>query len=179
MTPTVTFHALFADGATYRVMYDPNERKTYLATVEGGFMSVPYLVNGAEFVRYDFHYVPPKGLRGCDWALNVNRLHQYLSLLTPPVKPATSPTPISQESDSRLHVERLPGESGFAAMQRAYAEQEIATQRKHREAARAEINNQPPDAAKVARAETVRRLNAHTLRQMMPPAGRQFSVKGD
>jgi len=176
---SVTYHAQYSDGATYRVMYDPNERKTYLGTVEGGFMDVPYLVNGAEFVRYDFHYQPQPGLRACDWALNVNRLHQYLSLLTPPVKPATSPTPISQESDSRLHVERLPGESGFAAMQRAYAEQEIATQRKHRQAARAEINNQPPDAAKVARAESVRQLNAQTLRQMRPRGGGQFIVKGD
>jgi len=176
---SVTYHAQYSDGATYRVMYDPNERKTYLGTVEGGFMDVPYLVNGAEFVRYDFHYQPQPGLRACDWALNVNRLHQYLSLLTPPVKPATSPTPISQESDSRLHVERLPGESGFAAMQRAYAEQEIATQRKHREAARTEMNNQPPDAAKVARAESVRQLNAQTLRQMRPRGGGQFIVKGD
>src|SRR5260370_2428848 len=105
MTPTVTFQALFADGATYRVMYDPDERKTYLGTVEGGFMDVPYLVNGAEVVRYDFHYVPPKGLRGCDWALNVNRLHQYLSLLTPPTRPAELPPAQSQPEDFRLHLE--------------------------------------------------------------------------
>jgi len=82
-----------------------------------------------------------------------------------------------EQKDSRLHVERLPGESGFAAMQRAYAEQEIATQRKHREAARAEINNQPPDAAKVARAEGVRQLNAQTLRQMRPRGGGAYIIK--
>ena len=81
--------------------------------------------------------------------------------------------------DSRLHVERLPGESGFAALQRAYAEQVIATQRKHREAARTEVNNQPPDAAKVARAESVRQLNAQTLRQMRPRGGGEFIVKGE
>src|SRR6266478_7069977 len=136
-------------------MSDAKERKTYLATTAGGFMDVPYLVNGAEFVRYDFHYQPQPGLRGCDVGDNMRRLHASLSLLMPPTQPASSPTPVSQGPDSRLHVERLPGESGFAAMQRAYAEQEIAIQRKHREAARAEINNQPPDAAKVARAESV------------------------
>ena len=81
------------------------------------------------------------------------------------------------EPDSRLRVQRLPGESGFAALQRAYAEQEIATQRKHREAARTEVNNQPPDAAKVARAESVRQLNAQTLRQMRPRGGGGFIVK--
>ena len=82
-----------------------------------------------------------------------------------------------EQKDSRLHVERLSGESGFAAMQRAYAEQEIATQRKHREAARAEMNNQPPDAAKVARAESVRQLNAQTLRQMRPRGGGAYIIK--
>ncbi len=84
-----------------------------------------------------------------------------------------------QTEDSRLHVERLPGESGFAALQRAYAEQVIATQRKHREAARTEINNQPPDAVQVARAESVRQLNAQTLRQMRPRGGGQFIIKGE
>ena len=79
--------------------------------------------------------------------------------------------------DSRLHVERLPGESNFAALQRSYAEQEIATQRKHREAARAEINNQQPDAARVARAESVRQLNAQTLRQMRPRGGGAYIIK--
>src|SRR5713226_5850547 len=105
MTPTITYHALYADGATYRVMYDTSERKTYLATVEGGFMSVPYLVNGAEFVQYDFQYNPQPGLRGCDVGENMRMFHASLSLLTPPAKPAASPTPISQEPDSRLHVE--------------------------------------------------------------------------
>src|SRR5258708_17199510 len=101
---SVTFHALYSDGATYRVMYDPNECKTYLGTIEGGFMDVPYLVNGAQFVRYDFQYNPQPGLRGCDVGENMRRFHASLSLLTPPVRPA-APLPTSQPEDFRLHVE--------------------------------------------------------------------------
>src|SRR5882672_5342593 len=50
--------------------------------------------------------------------------------------------------DARIHVERLPGESGFAAMQRAYAEQEIATHRKQRQQSRAQAQTQT-DARKI------------------------------
>jgi len=121
MTP-VTYHAQYSDGATYRVMYDPNERKTYLATTEGGFMSVPRFVNGAEFVRYDFQYNPQPGLRACDWATNIQRLHAHLALLTPPVKPAELPTPIQQPEDFRLHVE--PNANSFRALQEAGARSE-------------------------------------------------------
>jgi len=173
-----TYHALYSDGRTYAVVYDAKEHKTYLATTDGRRMPVPYYLGTAEFVRYGFDYVPPKGLRGCDWATNVERLNQYLSLLTPPTRPAQPPTPIPQsQPGSRLHVERLPGESGFAAMQRAYAEQEIATQRKYREAARTEMKNQQPSAVKISRTESVRQLNAQTLRQMRPRGGGEFIIK--
>src|SRR2546429_4480073 len=102
---TSTYHALYSDGRTYAVLYDGKEHKTYLATTDGGFMSVPYYLGTAEFVRYGYEYVPPKGLRGCDWATNVERLHAPLALLTPPAKPATSPTPIPEPEDLRVHVE--------------------------------------------------------------------------
>src|ERR1700688_3984098 len=43
------------------------------------------------------------------------------------------------KEDSRLHINRMPGESSFGALQRAYAEKEIVEQRKHRQAARQEM----------------------------------------
>jgi hypothetical protein len=89
-----TYHALYSDGRTYAVVYDAKDRKTYLATTDGGFMDVPYFMGTAEFVRFGFEYVPPKGLRGCDWWTNVNLLHAQLALLTPPTRPAQPPTPI-------------------------------------------------------------------------------------
>src|SRR5260370_15271524 len=105
MTPSITFHAQYSDSGTYRVMYDATERKTYLATTDGGFMDVPFHLNGASFVRYDFHYVPQPGLRACDVCENIYRLHASLALLTPPQKPADAPIPIQQPEDCRLHVE--------------------------------------------------------------------------
>ena len=47
-----------------------------------------------------------------------------------------------QTEDSRLHVERLPGESNFGAIQRAFAEQKITTQRKQRQQSRADAQTQ-------------------------------------
>lgn len=72
-----------------------------------------------------------------------------------------------RETDSRLHVERLPGESGFAAIQRAYAEQEIATQRKQRQQSRAEAQTQA-DPGKIERA---RQLN-NEFAAIKKPRGR-------
>ena len=67
--------------------------------------------------------------------------------------------------DSRLHINRMVGESSFGALQRAYAEQKLAVERKHREAGRAEINNQPADPHKV---QAARELNAQILHQRRP-----------
>jgi hypothetical protein len=60
--------------------------------------------------------------------------------------------------DLRLHLpERIGTESSFQQLQRAYVEKEIIAQRKHRQAARTEIQNvSPPDPAQVAAA---RRIN--------------------
>jgi len=140
---TVTFHALYSDGATYRVMYDASERQTYLATVEGGFMSVPRFVNGAEFVHYDFNYQPQPGLRGCDVGDNMRRLHASLSLLMPPAKPTVLPTPIQQPEDFRLHIE--PDTNSFRALQAAGArgEQEYREDRQRARQQALQTMNQP------------------------------------
>src|SRR5207247_5753322 len=103
MTTQSTYHALYSDGRTYAVVYDAKEHKTYLATTDGGFMSVPYYLGTAEFVRYGYEYVPPKGLRGCDWWTSVSLLNAQLALLTPPAKHA-APTPIPESrEDLRVH----------------------------------------------------------------------------
>ena len=176
MTP-VTYHAQYSDGATYRVMYDPNEHKTYLATVEGGFMSVPYLVNGAEFVRFDFHYQPQPGLRACDWATNIQRLHAHLALLTPPTRPAELPTPIQQPEDFRLHLET--DSDPFRALQATGAKAEMEYRANRQQARRemlAELNQ--PDAQRVCRARQARDYAAEVLHARKPRGG-QFIIKGE
>ena len=113
----VTFFALYSDGRKYGVLREGQE--TFLATVEGGKMPVPWQVCLAEFVRYDFDYEPPKGLRACDCVENVRRLNAHLALFTTPQKPATE-SPIRQ-LDTRVHLEeRLPGESRLAQLQRSF-----------------------------------------------------------
>src|SRR5258706_15165027 len=48
--------------------------------------------------------------------------------------------------DLRLHLpDKIGTESSFQQLQRAYVEQEVVAQRKHREQARAEAQNVPPD----------------------------------
>ena len=46
-----------------------------------------------------------------------------------------------EEPDTRLHIDRLPGESSFGALKHAYAEKEIAYQRQQRQAALQKINS--------------------------------------
>ena len=70
-----------------------------------------------------------------------------------------------EPADLRLHIDRLPGESSFGALRRAYAEKEIAEQRKHRKAARTEAQNVLPDPAKVAQA---RHINAEFAKLKRP-----------
>jgi hypothetical protein len=60
-----------------------------------------------------------------------------------------------EEVDTRLHIEpRQPGQSSFRQLQEARAAH-IDAERKQREQARLEIQNVPPDAAKVAQARSV------------------------
>jgi len=66
--------------------------------------------------------------------------------------------------DSRLHISRLPGESNFGALQRAYAEKEIVEQRKQRQAARSQIQNIPLDPTRVAAARDLNNESAKTMR---------------
>ena len=169
-----TYHALYSDGATYAVVYDAKEQKTYLATTDGGFMDVPFLVNGASFVRYDFIYAPPKGLRGCDWWTNINLLHAHLALLKPPTRPATSPTPIPESrEDLRLHIE--PDSDPFRALQQAGA-RATTEYRDSRQRARQEMLAQlnQPDAQKI---QDGRRINREFADMKRPRGGGQFIVK--
>ncbi len=78
--------------------------------------------------------------------------------------------------DSRLHVERLPGESGFGAMQRTFAEKVVAQQRRHRQQARTEIQNtNMPDPQKM---QAVRNANNYAAERMRPQRGPAV-IKGD
>jgi hypothetical protein len=174
MTLSVTFHALYSDGGTYRVMYDASERKTYLATTDGGFMDVPFHLNGASFVRYDFHYVPQPRLRACDVCENIDRLNASLALLTPPQKPADAPIPIQQPEDYRLHVEA--GGDSFRALQTAGAKAEMeyrANRQRARQQAMQEMNE--PDVQKI---QAARQYAAEVLAARKPRGkGAAFVIK--
>jgi hypothetical protein len=67
-----------------------------------------------------------------------------------------------ESADSRLHVQ---AGSTWTDHRQAFAEQELTEQRKRRQAGRTEIQNVPPDPAKVAAA---RELNAQILRERRP-----------
>src|ERR1700730_727803 len=111
---SVQYHARYSDGAAFRVVYDPIEQKTYLATTDGGRIDVPFYLNGAHFL--EFNFTGFAGMMGKDaWAERA----KMDRLLTPPAKPSNQPP--AQMQDERLHIERLHGESGFAALQRAWA----------------------------------------------------------
>jgi len=112
---SVSYFAEYSDGSRYQVVFESSERKTFLRTTDGGFMTVPFIVNGAEFLRYDFQYQPQPGLRGCDWATNVQKFHAHLALLKPPVGPAVPTMPVQQPEDFRLHLEA--GSDPFRALQ--------------------------------------------------------------
>lgn len=157
-------YALYSDGATYRVLYDPADRKTYLATTTGGRTDVPYTENGAAFVRFDFSYVPEKGLRATDVYDYRAKFRRLLALLTPPAKPAdyVPPGPDSAESATRLHVEG----QGFRALQYAGARATAAYQKQRGQQRRATLDAlNAVDARKVAEA----RANATALAQRWNP----------
>lgn len=143
-------YALYSDAAKYRVLYDPAERKTYLATTTGGKMEVPYTVNGASFVRFDFTYAPEEGLRSTDIYDNRARFRKAISLLTPPSTPADYvPPPVAATEDNRLHVDG----NGFRALQEAGAQATLQcqTQREQRRREMLDTLNQP-NARKIAEA---------------------------
>ncbi len=174
---SVTFFAQYSDGSHYQVVYESTERKTFLRSTGGGLMTVPCLVNGAEFVRYDFDYIPPKGLRGCDWAQNVTRLHEFLALLTPPARPAAPQTLISQTQpeDFRLHLEA--DSDPFRALQATGAKGE-AEYRASRQQARREMLDtlNQPDPHKI---QDARRINSERAAQMRPRGRGAYIVKGE
>jgi len=146
---TVDYNARYSDGYAYKVIYDPTERKTYLATSEGGRMDVPFYLNGAHFI--EFYFTGFAGMMGKDaWAERA----KMDRLLTAPAKPAEPPK--TKPEDTRLHVERRPGESNLAALQRAYGEKEITAQCKARQQARNQAQSATVDPRTAQQAQQAR-----------------------
>ena len=75
-----------------------------------------------------------------------------------------------EEPDTRLHIDRLPGESSFGALKRAYAEKEIAYQRQRRQAALQTINNDSA-ARELNRIAAARDTNAQFAKAKKPRGG--------
>jgi len=81
-----------------------------------------------------------------------------------------------ETEDSRLHIDRLPGESSFGALQRTYAEKVVAQQRRDRQQARTEIQNTNiPDPQEVQAARNANNYAANRMRPYRGPA----VIKGD
>jgi len=141
----IQYNARYSDGHAYKVIYDPTERKTYLATSDGGHMDVPFYLNGAQFV--EFYFTGFNGMMAKDaWAVRA----QMDRLLTAP-KPAEPPK--TEPGDSRLHLgERLSNENPLQRLQRGYAEQEVAAQRKARQQARNQAQSATVDPRKIEQA---------------------------
>src|SRR6266436_8133415 len=110
---TVDYNARYSDGYAYKVIYDPTERKTYLATSEGGRMDVPFYLNGAHFI--EFYFTGFAGMMGKDaWAERA----KMDRLLTAPAKPAEPPK--TKPEDTRIHIQpRQPGQSSFTQLKEA------------------------------------------------------------
>ncbi len=147
---TVDYNARYSDGYAYKVIYDPTERKTYLATSDGGRMDVPFYLNGAHFV--EFYFTGFDGMMGKDaWAARA----QMDRLLTAPTKPADPPK--TEPEDTRLHLgERLSNEDPLQHLQRVHAEQEIAAQRKARQQARNQAQSATVDPRTAQQAQQAR-----------------------
>jgi hypothetical protein len=176
MTQTsVTYHAQYSDGTIYAVLYDASNRKTYLKTTEGGFMDVPFYVNGASFVRFDFNYVPQSGLRACDVFHNLARLHKHIGLLTPPTKPAEPPPITHTEKDPKIHVES--GGDSFTRLQEAGA-RATAEYETNRERARQQAL-QTMNERDERKSQEVRRINNEWAAIKRPRGGGQFIIKGE
>jgi hypothetical protein len=162
MNTIIEYHARYSDGYAYKVVYDPAERKTYLATEDGGRMDVPYYINGAEFV--EFYFTGRSSGMSVQYAWKIRA--QMDQLLSIPVKPAEPPAP--KVEDSRLHVEpRQPGQSSFRQLQEANLAR-VNAERKQREQARAEVQRVAADPNKISSA---RDLN-NQLAQAKRPRGK-------
>src|SRR6266446_6556325 len=149
MTNCIQYNARYSNGYAYKVIYDPTERKTYLAT-EGGRMDVPFYLNGAHFV--EFYFTGFDGMMGKDaWAARA----QMDRLLTAPTKPAEPPK--IEPEDTRLHLgERPSNEDPLQQIQRVYAEQEIAAQRKARQQMREQAQSATVDPRTAQQAQQAR-----------------------
>ncbi len=160
---TVDYNARYSDGYAYKVIYDPTERKTYLATSDGGRMDVPFYLDRAHFV--EFYFTGFDGMMGKDaWAARA----QMDRLLTAPTKPAEPPK--IEPEDTRLHIEpRQPGESSFSKLKEA-ANRAGEVARAARERERREMLEQANhrDPRKVQQA---RNTNNYLAARMRPKRG--------
>lgn len=83
----------------------------------------------------------------------------------PPAQPIPPAIPPREPESEKLHaVERRPGESSWMAAKRGYAEQQILAQRKARQQMRAEMQNVPTDAARLAAARKANNQYAKSMR---------------
>jgi len=156
---TVDYNARYSDGYAYKVIYDPTERKTYLATSDGGRMDVPFYLDRAHFV--EFYFTGFDGMMGKDaWAARA----QMDRLLTAPTKPAEPPK--TEPEDTRIHVEpRSPGESSFAKL-KAAGNKAAARYRANRERERQQAQQEmQPSSQQIAQ---VRNINNYLAAQMRP-----------
>jgi hypothetical protein len=132
--------------AKYRVVYENSEGATFSAPVE--------LRDGAWVMHTSDGFELPINFHFTDDAAGRLTFSHYREEHTEPVG---------------IHVQTG---SSWADHKQAHAEQRLAVERKQREQARTEIQNVPPDAAKVAQARDINNQLAHAKK----PNGRGVGI---
>jgi hypothetical protein len=166
-------------GSSFSAPLTKHEGRWMLVTTAGPreitfYMMGNDLVGGfATFEDFRLDEVP-EGLRGCDFIELRKRMYETLPW---PQKPATSPTPIPEPEDFRLHIEQ--GNS-FRVLQEAGAKGE-ADYRISRQQARQQalVDLNMLDPRKNAVTAHVRDRNNSRAAVLKPRGGGQFIVKKD
>ena len=128
----------------------------FVLATQDGPKPISYYITGADlaggyatFHTYRIDGMP--NLRGCDAIALIDRMNQTLPRPQRPAEP-----PKTKPEDTRLHVERRPGESNLAALQRAYGEKEITAQCKARQQARNQAQSATVDPRTAQQAQQAR-----------------------
>jgi hypothetical protein len=152
--------------AIYRDVADPNNQFSgvvmrtadgwRIQTDEHGPRKIDYYIREKdavggliEFVDYEIY--PEQNLRPADIIPFINSVRARLPWPTKPSNP-----PVQSEPEERLHVERRPGESNLAALQRVYGEKETAARRKARQQMREQAQSATVDPRTAHQAQQAR-----------------------
>jgi hypothetical protein len=154
----MTIKAVYQDqaGNRYSCPVVRNTENLWKLSTGHGLRDIDYYMAGSdavggliEFVDYEIY--PEQNLRPADIIPFINSVRARLPWPTKPSNP-----PVQSEPEERLHVERRPGESNLAALQRVYGEKETAARRKARQQMREQAQSATVDPRTAHQAQQAR-----------------------